>query len=374
MEKGKSVSEIFSQSSPEIMNQWEDRTKKEVSATYGQSSLILRNALPNLLAAIATLLSNSKISLEQVAIDAAETMRISKEHGRGRAGIPVYLMSQVITEYHILRECIFNALSEKTALSQKEQNIIISTIEDAVNVAATEFVLTLNEIQDQFMLSIAHDLRTPIASIQAGVQLIQRFPKAEFTSTLSERLGKQIKQMTDMVELILDTNHLNAGYKLRIPLSECDLDIIVRDIVEDMKLVHGDYFILASKGPVIGVWNPEYLRRLLENLVNNAVKYRSPETSITITIQQTEKDTMIDVNNQGEPISPSEQAQLFTTFRRLKRTADQKGWGLGLPLVKGIAETLNGSVRVKSSAEKGTSFIVVLPNKAQASEPVRKAG
>ena len=362
MNKGSSTSQTIQQAIPEIMQQWEVRALKEVSATYGQSSLFLRNSLPNLLESIASLLLTDQPSAEQLSINAAEMLQFSKAHGRGRAEISVYLMSQVMTEYQILRQVLFEVLDQRASLTPSELNVILNSLEQAMNTAATEFAATLKEIYEMFTLSIAHDLKTPIASIQAGVQLLHRIPEASFTIPLTERLAKQTQQMTDLVNLILETSQLQGKENFHFSLSELDLVPIARDLVEDMKLVYGDRFLITSKESIIGFWNSDYLRRMLENLVHNAVRFGLPESLVTISIQQDQDNTLIEVHNIGEPISLEDQKQLFTMHRRLSLAADQKGWGLGLPLVKGIVKALQGSIRVISDADKGTRFIVEIPN------------
>lgn len=89
-----------------------------------------------------------------------------------------------------------------------------------------------------------------------------------------------------MIEGILDTSRIRAGEELKFPLEECNLEAVARGVIGDLKLIYGNWFVLASEGPVLGMWNLEYLRRMIENLAVNAVKYRAPETPVTITLCQ----------------------------------------------------------------------------------------
>jgi signal transduction histidine kinase len=113
---------------------------------------------------------------------------------------------------------------------------------------------------------------------------------------------------------------------------------------------------------------------MIENLAVNAVKYRAPETPVTITLCQAQESATLEVHNLGNPISPENQGELFKSFRRIKTVEDRKGWGLGLTLVKGIVDALGGSVALQSTKMSGTTFTVVLPKKAKMAEPVRIAG
>ena len=368
------LSDLLSRMIPEIMNRWEERAKATISATFGRTSLVLRNALPQFLASIVILLSTHKRTALQIDLDAAEIIASAKEHGRGRAGMIAYVMSQVITEYQLLRQTVFEVLEEQQTLSSSDRDIILAAFEGATNTAATEFALALSEAQEQFLLSIAHDLRNPIAAAHAGAELILRSKRPDVSSVVAEKVKRQMQKMTEMIEGILDTSRIRAGEELKFPIEECNLDAVTRGVIGDLKLIYGDWFVVASEGPVLGMWNTEYLRRMMENLAVNAVKYRAPETPVTLTLCQAQESATLEVHNLGNPISPENQGELFKPFRRIKTTEARKGWGLGLALVKGIVDAFGGSVSVESTAEKGTTFTVTLPKKAKAEEPTRLAG
>src|SRR6185295_3643691 len=93
------------------------------------------------------------------------------------------------------------------------------------------------------------------------------------------------------------------------------------------------------------------------------LKYGSQTAPVTITAVQTDTTAHLIVHNEGNPIPPHEQAVIFNKFQRTAPLKTATGWGLGLAFVKGMAEAHYGSVRVESSAEKGTDFIVELPKK-----------
>jgi signal transduction histidine kinase len=104
------------------------------------------------------------------------------------------------------------------------------------------------------------------------------------------------------------------------------------------------------------------VRRTLENLVGNAIKYGNPHTRVRVTVRREGDHLALDVHNQGNPIPHDEQAKIFQPYHRARphSPAGPLGWGLGLTVVRGIAEAHGGTARVQSSAEAGTTFTVTL--------------
>jgi signal transduction histidine kinase len=117
-------------------------------------------------------------------------------------------------------------------------------------------------------------------------------------------------------------------------------------------------------------WDGKCIRRAVENLCSNAAKYGSPHSEISVDLRRAtgRNAVTIRVHNFGNPIPPAELPNLFGLFHR-SRTAEasgNKGWGLGLTIVKALTEAHGGTVSVTSSAEAGTEFILNLPAHATA--------
>jgi signal transduction histidine kinase len=105
----------------------------------------------------------------------------------------------------------------------------------------------------------------------------------------------------------------------------------------------------------------------VENLVTNAVKYGSPDTLITVRISSHEARVILSVHNDGPPIPVEEQKGLFLPFRRSEaaRASVQRGWGLGLALVRSVAEAHGGSIGLDSAPGTGTTFTIDVPQDAR---------
>jgi signal transduction histidine kinase len=131
----------------------------------------------------------------------------------------------------------------------------------------------------------------------------------------------------------------------------------------ELSSVYGDRFVLKGRKTADGNWSKHGMRRVLENLVTNAVKYGDPDRPITVCVESDSANRLIlSVHNFGNPIPLEEQPTLFQQFRRatFAQEGAQKGWGLGLTVVRGIVESHGGEIKVESGPTEGTVFRVVL--------------
>jgi signal transduction histidine kinase len=357
------VSESLKQNAQRIMQIWEKRARDQVDASIHQDSLVLQNSLPLYLNQLVDELSTEINRTDaRIEADEVESKRIGKRHGRERAGYADYSMTELIFEYHLLRQVIFQVLEEEAPLEVRERDIIIASIEQAVNDAATQFSETLRDIQELFMVTLTHDLRGPINTVKLGTQLIlRRLERGDSHVEVTARMISAIDRMDSMIQNLLDASRLRAGQSLKLKFEECDLHRLLQELVEDLRFTYGERFILISDSPVRTYCSHKEIRRVIENLAINAVKYGTPNTPITLTIKQTETHINLTIHNQGNPIEPDAQSILFQQFRRTISADEQTGWGLGLFLAKRITQAHQGTIEVESTEAKGTSFIIKLP-------------
>lgn len=165
-----------------------------------------------------------------------------------------------------------------------------------------------------------------------------------------------------MIQDLLDASRLRSGQGLKLEFTECNLAQLLQEVVEELSFTHGDRFILVSDATIKSNCSRKQLRRVIENLAINAVKYGDANTPITLTLQQTATQISLTIHNQGNPIAPEAQSILFQQFRRTTSAKDETGWGLGLFLAKSIVEAHKGTIAVTSAEGEGTSFVVKLPN------------
>ena len=357
------ASDRLKQNAEKIMRMWEKRARDQVGASTHQNSLVLQDSLPLYLNQLVDELSNRiDRTPARITADEVESTRIGKLHGHERAGYADYSMTQLIFEYHLLRQVIFQVLEEEAPLGVRDRDIIIGSIEQAVNDAATQFSETLRDIQELFMVTLTHDLRNPINVVKMGTQLtLRRLERGDSHMDVAARMLSAINRLDSMIQNLLDASRLRAGQSLKIEFEECDFVMLVQEVVEDLSFAYGERFFVVCDSDITSYCSRKEIRRVIENIAINAVKYGAPSTPITLTLQQTETQISLTIHNEGDPIALDAQSILFQQFRRTISAEEKTGWGLGLFLAKNITEAHQGTLTVESAEGKGTSFILNLP-------------
>lgn len=336
--------------------------RREVPAAAGESHPILIDTLPALLRHLAEALSP-----KHPRRTATEGSTVAEEHGSERVRITQFRLEDVIVEYKLLREVLFAVLEESEPLTSEERNTLNASVDQAITKACTAYALVQEGLREQVFATLAHDLRGPLGAAKVNAGLILRKPSGDQVPRWAARIADSIDRADRMVQNLLDAMRVQGGGRLSLELEECDLVDIVRQAIENQQAEHGDRFVLAAPEAVRGYFAPELLRRAVENLASNAVKYGTSSRSISITVRQTHERAFILVHNHGSYIPVDHQETLFQAFRRLPETeaGDQRGWGLGLAQVRGAAEAHGGSVAVDSLPERGTSFTIDIPKDAR---------
>jgi NO-binding membrane sensor protein with MHYT domain/two-component sensor histidine kinase len=220
------------------------------------------------------------------------------------------------------------------------------------------------ELRDLFVSALAHDLRNPLSAARMSMEIILR--KAEDVDLASKYAHKAIDsfdRMDQMIQNLLDAHRISAGQGLPLNIERFDLRKLLDQIRDDMTTVYGERFKLNCPSALVGHWDMVYLRRAIENLCTNAIKYGKEETPISLTAAIKNHCVVISVTNLGAPIPQNEQQSLFVLFHRSKseETQSKRGWGLGLTIVKGVAEAHHGQVSVESTVDECTTFTLEVP-------------
>lgn len=233
-----------------------------------------------------------------------------------------------------------------------------------------EELTALNTLKNEFLGMAAHDLRNPIAIIVGFTDLMLCNMVGELTPKQNEIMSKVKKRCQVMLALIndyLDLSVIESGnLKLNINKVE-DLIHFLKDchesnaMIAKTKSIHLDLKFDDNLPPVY--MDKERITQVLSNLVNNAIKFSHPGTSITLAVANDNQGVRISVQDEGQGIPKEEQSKLFGKFARtsVKSTAGEKSTGLGLAIVKKIVEAHGSQITVESEPGKGSTFSFTLP-------------
>jgi signal transduction histidine kinase len=172
-----------------------------------------------------------------------------------------------------------------------------------------------------------------------------------------------LNRLDAMIQNLLDGSRIRAGERLSLQFTNCDLALVLHEVVEELRMVHGPRIVAVSNRDLKGNWGADGLRRAVENLITNAVKFGAKGTPITVSWDAGMHAIAITVQNEGPVIPEEDIPHLFQKFRRAASNdpSTPPGWGLGLTLVKGVVDAHHGKIHVTSAEGAGTRFTLEIP-------------
>ncbi|WP_294317761.1 ATP-binding protein [uncultured Chryseobacterium sp.] len=223
------------------------------------------------------------------------------------------------------------------------------------------------ERKDDFMGMVSHELKTPITSLKAYLQVLQRMAvKSEHIlqqNTLEKSL-KQIDQMATMINSFLNVSRLDSG-QMHIEKKPFDFQLFFSEIEDEvLSVIHTHKFIFNTSGPLLVSADREKISHVIHNLIGNAVKYSPIGTAVTAEYSVTDDYHLkISVTDQGQGIAEEDRERIFERYYRAKdiQSTSIAGFGIGLYLCKEIIELHHGRIEVQSSPDQGSVFSFVLP-------------
>jgi two-component system sensor histidine kinase/response regulator len=221
--------------------------------------------------------------------------------------------------------------------------------------------LRLNEM---FTAVLGHDLRGPLSAILMSAEILQKRPD-ESVQKIGARLSRSGQWMGRMIEDLLDLARARLGGGLRIERASFDLGAMTERVVHDRQSTAPDRSISVGKqGDLIGEWDEDRLAQVVSNLVGNALIHGDAGTPIDIQIKgDQDNEVSLCINNAGV-IAADVLPSLFDPFRSGRRQSTRsEGLGLGLYIVQQIVAAHGGTVQVRSDAESGTTFELLLPRR-----------
>ena len=226
----------------------------------------------------------------------------------------------------------------------------------------TQFKI-LDTLKSEFVSTVSHDLRAPLTLMRGYTTMMSNVgPVNEQQQEFLAKILNNVDRMSKLVDDLLDLGRIETGIGLSpapVHIPEVTQDILATfrpqalnkrvsleiDLGESMEAVQAD---------------PMLLRQAIANLVDNAIKYTEPGGSVILRAEQIDGRQIIQVEDSGVGIAPTDQSRLFEKFFRIGED-DAKGSGLGLAIVKSIVEQHHGRVSVESRLGIGSTFTIAIP-------------
>lgn len=267
----------------------------------------------------------------------------------------------------ILEESKENIVSNKVLLEKSnELSKLSSKLKDA-----NEELLTKDKQKDEFLDTVAHELKTPITGIRAATELLMdeddEMPKdikAQFLKNIlqdSDRLGRLIHNILDFEKLETGRLHLDMQYQdLQKTITKAISSISQIASKKEVKIINNNRHSFKTN------YDEDRILQVLTNLLSNAIKFCNPKTGqIIVDLKLGNALVEISVSDNGKGIPEEDQDYIFDKFYQSKHqnTIKPEGSGLGLAITKQIVEKHNGKIWVKKDVKKGATFVFTIPFK-----------
>jgi heavy metal sensor kinase len=222
------------------------------------------------------------------------------------------------------------------------------------------------ESQRRFVDHAAHEMQTPLTVLQGNLEvaLLKARTSEEYREALInnlEQVGRLIKLTRSLLTLAKFTSDKPPVHLVPLPL-----ELLIRDLVNELTILFDDRQITlsfeAESVPLVN-GDSQWLKQALINLLDNALRYTPSGGAVTVRLRAIREEVIVVVQDTGHGIESQHLPHLFERFYRTDwaRTRDSGGTGLGLPIVKEIAEAHGGSISVTSQVDKGSVFTLRLP-------------
>lgn len=227
--------------------------------------------------------------------------------------------------------------------------------------------LRLTHMYDNFIANITHELKSPLSSIQLYLETLQirNVPKTKQQEFFT-RLRKDTDRLQNLINTILDISGLEQKkfvFNYQVLSAGPTFHKLIEEAIAQFKLSK-ESLIISGKAHCLCVIDQKAMRIVLDNLIDNAIKYSKAPLKISINFSCNSRHVLIEFRDQGIGISPKDQKKIFYRFHRIYRRdiPNVKGTGLGLCWVNEIIKAHGGRIRVHSEGPgRGTTFYIELP-------------
>lgn len=292
-------------------------------------------------------------------------------------GEPIELIDRAITRVFLTGKAIseksyyLRKNGQKVPVSQTVSPIILEGRPVGAIIIFRDITLEyeVDRMKSDFISLASHQLRTPLTSINMYSQMLSAGYMGKMTEQQQAPLRNIIeagKRMSQLINTLLNITRIESG-TIVINQKYFDMNSLTKEVVEELSLEAKDKMVSlalhkARRQPLVRT-DQVLMKEILTNLIANAIKYTPKEGSVTVELSVRERNVLFSVADTGVGIPRYSQSKIFSKFFRAPNVMHREttGTGLGLYMVKGMAERLGASVWFESELGKGSTFYLSLP-------------
>lgn len=290
--------------------------------------------------------------------------------GDGTTRVPVALRIHVLSP-HAQESMVCVLVTDLTEQKHYEQlqrtQAVLKEREEELRSTATQLT-DANRRKDEFLATLAHELRNPLAPIRSGLELMSLAKDdPEILEQTRGIMEQQVEQMVRLIDDLLDVSRITRG-RLELRRSRVELADVIRTAVEASRpfITQAGHELTTAQpdGPIYLEADPSRLTQVISNLLNNAAKFTNPHGRIELSTERLGDGVRLTVKDNGIGIPAEMLEQIFEMFTQVDYSQERgsAGLGIGLTLVRQIVEMHGGTVTVASNGEnQGSAFIIFLP-------------
>ncbi len=262
------------------------------------------------------------------------------------------------------------SIGDKTYLTSAQHVENVGTI---IVMQDITYVKRLEKDRAEFMRALSHDLKSPLTSIRGFAQLLERAASLDATGMrFVNRIVTSSDRMLDMINQLLLVSRNDV---IKTELSVCNLHTIIHKVLNDVEgaaLFKEISIIYKETGdPSLVLADEVRMLHMILNLVDNAIKYAPAKSRVFVTLAFYQQYIVITVRDEGDGIQEDEIDRVFDRYFRSKhkRIQDKSGAGVGLSVVRAIAQAHNGKAAVRNHPDGGAEFSIILPSSMRTNRP-----
>jgi len=262
---------------------------------------------------------------------------------------------------------LFLGHPEPSKFTEDHEHLVVSIAAQAAialdNAKLYEEVKALNDRKNEFIGFASHELKTPLTSANAYLQLLEKLPADEKSKYFIQKALRQMKKLTTLVNDLLDISKIEAG-KLQLNIDEFDLKKVMEETIELIGHTNDKYRIVfdTAVDSCMIRSDSQHVEQVLVNLLTNAIKYSPEADEVRVTLECSEDNVKVGVQDFGRGIPSTDLPHIFSRFYRAGNVSQNtSGLGIGLYLCNEIITRLNGSLWAESTVGLGSTFWFTLP-------------